>query len=130
MIHIDTHVAIWLFAGHLDKLSEHAKAQLQAFVPRISPTVRLELAMLHQIGRLNTPPAAILDQLSVDLGLQVAESPFYRVSAIAAGLTWTRDPFDRLIAAHAMADDLPLLTRDRRILEHCPVAIWTDPNPD
>jgi len=29
-----------------------------------------------------------------------------------------------MIAAHALCDDVPLLTRDRRLLEHCPVATW------
>jgi predicted nucleic acid-binding protein len=31
---------------------------------------------------------------------------------------------DRLIAAHALADDLPLLTADRRMLAGCGVARW------
>jgi PIN domain nuclease of toxin-antitoxin system len=42
----------------------------------------------------------------------------------AAGLTWTRDPFDRLIAAHAIVADAPLLTADRTILDNLPQAIW------
>jgi PIN domain nuclease of toxin-antitoxin system len=46
------------------------------------------------------------------------------VTAIAATLGWTRDPFDRVIVAHALADDLPLLTRDERIRRHCPLARW------
>lgn len=42
----------------------------------------------------------------------------------AAGLTWTRDPFDRLIAAHAIVAGAPLLTADRTILENLPQAVW------
>lgn len=42
----------------------------------------------------------------------------------AAGLTWTRDPFDRMIAAHAIVADTPLLTADRTILDHLPLASW------
>jgi PIN domain nuclease of toxin-antitoxin system len=42
----------------------------------------------------------------------------------AAGLTWTRDPFDRLIAAHAILSGAPLLTADRRILANLPQATW------
>ena len=42
----------------------------------------------------------------------------------AASLGWTRDPFDRMIAAHAIVADAPLLTADRTILEHLPLATW------
>ncbi|MBW8060344.1 MAG: type II toxin-antitoxin system VapC family toxin [Solirubrobacterales bacterium] len=40
------------------------------------------------------------------------------------GLSWTHDPFDRLIAAHAIVADAPLITADRTILAHLPLAIW------
>ena len=59
-----------------------------------------------------------------DIDLGPAESDFARVAAVAARLSWTRDPFDRLIAAHALADDLLLITRDRNRLENCLVARW------
>ncbi|HLG72825.1 MAG TPA: type II toxin-antitoxin system Phd/YefM family antitoxin [Chloroflexota bacterium] len=41
-------------------------------------------------------------------------------------ITWTRDPFDRLIAAHALATDTPLLTKDETIRQHLPLAWWRD----
>lgn len=124
MIHVDTHVIVWLFQGAVELLPEAVRARLAANRPLISPMVRLELAFLNETGRLTVQPATMLDALRVDADLGTAESPFERVAARAASLTWTRDPFDRLIAAHALADDLPLLTRDRRMLEHCPVAVW------
>jgi PIN domain nuclease of toxin-antitoxin system len=40
------------------------------------------------------------------------------------GLSWTHDPFDRLIAAHAIVADAPLVTADRTILENLPLATW------
>ena len=33
-------------------------------------------------------------------------------------LSWTRDPFDRLIAAHSLARRLPLCSLDELILEN------------
>jgi PIN domain nuclease of toxin-antitoxin system len=42
----------------------------------------------------------------------------------AVGLTWTRDPFDRVIAAHAIVADAPLVTADRTILDNLPLATW------
>ena len=124
MIHLDTHVVVWLYEGRVDRLPEALRADLASARPLVSPMVRLELALLHEIGRITVPPPTILDALRVEADLGFAESRFERVAALAATLTWTRDPFDRMIAAHAMADDLPLATKDAGLLAHCPVARW------
>jgi PIN domain nuclease of toxin-antitoxin system len=42
----------------------------------------------------------------------------------AADLFWTRDPFDRLIAAHAIVANAPLITADAAIRENLPLATW------
>ena len=49
---------------------------------------------------------------------------FSKVAPAARGLRWTRDPFDRLIAAHAMVTDATLITKDTLIRKHCPAALW------
>jgi PIN domain nuclease of toxin-antitoxin system len=36
----------------------------------------------------------------------------------------TRDPFDRLIVANALVENLPLLTFDENIRAHCSLAFW------
>lgn len=124
MIHLDTHVVVWLYLGRTESFPEPLLRYLGARRPLVSPVVRVELALLHEIGRLLVPPEVVLDALGETADLGVAQSSFERVAAIAAGVAWTRDPFDRLIAAHALADDLPLVTRDRTMLASCPVARW------
>lgn len=42
----------------------------------------------------------------------------------AASLAWTRDPFDRLIAAHAIVAGAPLITADQTIQENLSLAVW------
>lgn len=124
MIHLDTHVVVWLYAGQVERFPARCLRMLESQRPLISPMVRLELAFLQEIGRITVEPAVLLDTLRQHVDLGVAESAFPRVAARATELPLTRDPFDRLIAAHALCDDVPLLTRDRRLLEHCPVATW------
>lgn len=58
------------------------------------------------------------------IGLQVADASLADVAGAAADLTWTRDPFDRLIAAQAIAANAPLVTADRTILANLPLATW------
>lgn len=86
--------------------------------------VELELAFLHEVGRVTEPPAAPLAALRRSIGLEVADVPFAELVRTATEITWTRDPFDRLIAAHATLAEVPLVTADRTILEHLPNAVW------
>jgi hypothetical protein len=45
----------------------------------------------------------------------IDEVPFVTLVSHALPLSWTRDPFDRLLAAHSTARRVPLCTLDRRI---------------
>jgi PIN domain nuclease of toxin-antitoxin system len=56
--------------------------------------------------------------------LQVSDISLAELTKAAVGLPWTRDPFDRLIAAHAIVAGVPLVTADRTILENLPLATW------
>ena len=124
MTHLDTHVLVWLFAGEVERFPEAARAALDRDTLAVSPAVVLELQYLHEIGRLAEPARVVLDDLRDRVGLGLAEADFAAVVSRALPLSWTRDPFDRLIAAHAVADDAPLLTADRALREHVPGAFW------
>ena len=91
---------------------------------RVSPMVELELTYLYEVGRVTEPASAPLSSLRRTLGLQVDDAPFTEVAQAAAPLSWTRDPFDRLIAAHAIVANAPLVTADETIRENLPLAIW------
>jgi PIN domain nuclease of toxin-antitoxin system len=88
--------------------------------------VIVEIDVLREIGRIDEGSAVIIGVLSRGLGLRVCDLPFPAVAAAAANLTWTRDPFDRLIVAQAVVAKAPLITRDRTILDNSAVAYWGD----
>lgn len=92
--------------------------------PFVSPVVELELTYLYEIGRVTEPAAAPLASLRRSIGLQVADLSLAALTQAAVGLSWTRDPFDRLIAAHAIVADAPLVTADETIRKHLPLATW------
>lgn len=73
---------------------------------------------------MTEPASAPLSALRRAIGLDVLDASLAELVQAAADLSWTRDPFDRLIAAHAIVTGVPLITADETILEHLPLATW------
>ena len=121
---LDTHVAVLLCEGKPELLGTKAKDLIERAALFVSPVVRLELAFLAEIGRIQAEPDYVLAGLATDLGVSVADDPMAAVIARSMGLGWTRDPFDRLLVATAMLHRAPFVTSDRRIHEHYDRAVW------
>lgn len=124
MIHLDTHVVVRLAAGDLDRFEPFVLPLLQQQGCAISPMVVLGLDYLHEIERLKVSGAALIQDLTAKIGLAVDGSPFFAIIAEAAKLTWTRDPFDRIICATVRVAGAPLLTKDGIILANARSAFW------
>jgi PIN domain nuclease of toxin-antitoxin system len=124
VVRLDTHVVVWLFAGEVERLSPVARDRLAVSDVTISSMVELELTYLHEIGRLTVSGAEIVSDLAERIGLIRSMIPFRAAVAAAASLTWTRDPFDRLIVADALAAGSQLVTKDAVIRAHCALALW------
>lgn len=122
-VHLDTHVVLWLYEGLVAKLAP-AREHLEGQPVALSPMAFLELEYLHEIGRSRASATVIVSSLAASIGLAVVQTAWEPVARTAAALTWTRDPFDRLIAAHAITDGAPLVTADQRLRTHCPNAVW------
>jgi len=82
------------------------------------------LTYLYEIGRVSESASAPLSTLRREIGLQIADVSLAEVVEAAIGISWTRDPFDRLISAHAIVASAPLVTADETIREHLPLAVW------
>ena len=126
MIHLDTHVLVWLLTEQRTRLPAGVRQLLESQQLLVSPMVELELTYLHAIGRITRPADEVLAAVRPTLGLNVSSAPFSSVVAAAATLSWTRDPFDRLIAGTSLADRCELLTADETMLRHLPSARWPD----
>lgn len=82
------------------------------------------MTYLYEIERLADDAEEVMNTLTPVLGLQESRMSFAAIVDRAAGLVWTRDPFDRLIVGNALADDALLLTADRTILANVDDAVW------
>jgi PIN domain nuclease of toxin-antitoxin system len=124
LIYLDTHVVVWLYAGHIENISITAQSHINENDIYISPIVRLELQYLFEIERVTKKPQLIISHLANDIGLKICNKDFNQIITQAQSVTWTRDPFDRIIVAHAALNNNMLLTKDQTILTHFQQAMW------
>lgn len=124
MILLDTHVVVWIYEDPTKLIPAQVRARLNNESVGLSPFVRLELQYLYEIGKLSVPAEAIVDELTPALEMALTDPPSALVCAAAVDMQWTRDPFDRLLSAHAVATKTPLVTNDRTIRAHLPLAWW------
>ncbi|MCP4673353.1 MAG: type II toxin-antitoxin system VapC family toxin [Desulfobacula sp.] len=124
MIYLDTHVLVWLYAGDLKKISKPAQRLINKNEIYICPIVRLELQYLFEIGRITIESKEIIIDLSGRIGLKICDKNFNIIVSGALDLSWTRDPFDRIIVANAALNNNILLTKDQNILKNYENARW------
>lgn len=123
MIMLDTHIAIALYEGRTSGLGIAARRAIDRETVTISPAVLLEIELLHEIGRLRVGATPVSMRLGEDLSIRVATERFADVAIEALALGFTRDPFDRLIVAHAALAKAALVTHDTTIRYRYPKAI-------
>lgn len=126
MIHLDTQVALWLYYRLDRQISRRAQKEMaRGRELCLSPLVLVEIEILIEIGRVKLPNAELLlMDLRNRLDLSLSDASTAAVSEAACRFAWTRDPFDRLIVANAMADGAILITADQVILRHFDKAVW------
>lgn len=124
MIYLDTHIVVWLYDKKDELFTKKAIHLIEENSLFISPIVKLELQYLYEIKRVKNRPMEILDELNNKIDLKTCTIDFVKVIDLSIKEQWTRDPFDRIITAHAKIDDKILLTRDKKILLNYHKAIW------
>jgi PIN domain nuclease of toxin-antitoxin system len=124
VILLDTHVLVWLYTGLLSHIPAPVQARLNLEPLGLSPFAQLELAYLYEVGRVRAPAEAVVSDLSARLELTVIDASAAALCASALAFNWTRDPFDRLLAAHATVANLPLVTKNTTLRQHLRLAWW------
>lgn len=107
---VDTHIALWAL-GEPEHLTDSERSLLvDPTVDRcLSPVSVWEAAIKREAGRLRAPK-----------GLAAVLAAQFRMLAITASLLERaaelpkhhQDPFDRVLIAHALHEDLDVMTRD------------------
>ncbi len=112
---LDTHAFLWS-AIEPERLSRTARALLKNMDATLYLSVASvwELSLKHHKGKLNYASDLVVDGQMKALGIFPLPISLEHVRALSAlpTLKGHTDPFDRLIAAQAMVENLPLVSAD------------------
>ena len=112
MILLDTNAVLWAHLGRprARPLQRHRGSL------RVSPATVLELQFLVESGRIRALDTSAIDDVVTDDRWKLDEAPSGAWFREAGRIGWTRDPFDRLIVAHALLRGWTLATGDSALL--------------
>lgn len=107
---VDTHIALWAL-GDPGRLTARERAVLiDPGVERVvSPMSVWEVAIKREAGRL-VAPSNIATVFAQQFRMLPVDAPLFEHAAELP--PHHGDPFDRVLIAHALLDDLTVLTRD------------------
>lgn len=115
---LDTHVFLWLL-GTPELIPERlrdelAQAESELLVSSVSA---LEVATKVRLGKLDSARHLVATWSARVRDLRAVELPVSTEHALLAGsLDWPhRDPFDRLLVAQALVDNLTMVSSDKQV---------------
>jgi PIN domain nuclease of toxin-antitoxin system len=107
----DTHYVIWLRTEPQRLTGGERRALDEADSRYVSLATLWEISIL--IGRGRIPGSA--EWLEIPVGFQLLPIRLQHCRALLDLPRLHGDPFDRMLVAQARSEDVPLLTRDRRV---------------
>ena len=119
MLNLDTHILIDALLGEL------SKKELKALAANkwcISSIVLWEIAKLRELNRIE------IDLLSLDFSRALSQITILHLTSTicekSTELDIKSDPADELIAASSIIHNIPLMTRDKKILKSKITPLW------
>ena len=123
---LDTHTAMWFFNGD-NAISENARRVIidLSNVKYLSIVSAWELAIKIGLGKLefNSRSAGFI-RLAEKNGFSILPIKHFHLTALETLSFLHRDPFDRLLIATAIAEELTLITVDENIARYEVSQIW------
>jgi PIN domain nuclease of toxin-antitoxin system len=116
LILLDSNAVIWALTG--DARADPLFASGRRL--RLSPVSLLEIRFLVEVGRLRLVRGRGVADIVDDPRWQLDSPSSARLFTAALDVEWTRDPFDRLLVAHASYRRWRFATGDRLLIDQLP----------
>ncbi|HLH51167.1 MAG TPA: type II toxin-antitoxin system VapC family toxin [Roseiarcus sp.] len=123
---LDTHALLWWFVGD-ERLSQAAKRAISRSSDTfVSAASAWEIAIKHRAGKLPGASAIVGDMSAAVVDEEFRELPIsLNHGQIAGSLPDIhRDPFDRMLMAQAMAENLVLVSNERLFDAYGVARLW------
>lgn len=123
---LDTHAFLWFVGGHR-RLTRRARRAMEetGTTLYVSAASVWEMAIKASLGRL-TLPLPVMDymQEKTAAGFKILPVEWTHAAAVETMPFHHRDPFDRLLAAQALTERIPLVTGDPAFAPYGVITIW------
>ncbi|HEX4198693.1 MAG TPA: type II toxin-antitoxin system VapC family toxin [Caulobacteraceae bacterium] len=115
---LDTN-ALLLFAIEPERVSKTHREAFAGLDRYVSQVCAIEIAIKFSLGKLTLPPPFQIDfpraftEMARELSADILPISLNHIDRLSRLPLLHRDPFDRLIIAQSLEDDLTVMTRDR-----------------
>ena len=110
---LDTQVVLWALGGHR-RLSGEARRLINKHESFVSAASIWEIAIKAALGKLDADPEAVRQALDPS-GFGELPVTGEHAASVARLPAHHRDPFDRLLVAQSLVENLVLLTADAQL---------------
>ncbi|MEA5530834.1 type II toxin-antitoxin system VapC family toxin [Dolichospermum sp. UHCC 0684] len=110
---IDTHTLLWFTMGN-PRISDNLRLKIENNDNLLSIASVWEMAIKHSIGKLNLEMSFddFVEQQIIGNGITLKKINQQHISVIAQLPLHHRDPFDRMLIAQAMVENMPIISAD------------------
>ena len=117
---IDTHILIWYAEGN-PQLSTHTISEIRKPSNRIyiSHATFWEMTIKLTLGKLKfSTPIAQFNELITQYNFHILSIDFEHYNVLETLSLHHNDPFDRMLIAQAIAEDMTLITQDTKFASY------------
>lgn len=118
---LDTHVAVWA-TNTPERIPSNIRATIEESGGRVSVSVVAiwEIAIKHQLGRADAPPLSGHQAIAEfgNAGFNLLDVTAGHAAFVERLPPLHADPFDRLMLAQSVMENMQFVTHDRRLGEY------------
>jgi PIN domain nuclease of toxin-antitoxin system len=110
---LDTHTFLWFVMGN-PRITPKLRAQIEDNENFVSIVSIWEIAIKYNIGKLNLelPFDNFIDRQVISNGIQLLDIKLDHLKVLATLPLYHRDPFDRLLIAQAIEENIMFISAD------------------